>query len=413
MKTQLSSKISLAFTSSITYKLASMLMSLWVINQTPNKAYGAFTLIFTTLAFFMPFTGGGLANIILRLGKFKEGDLSVLHAFLKYALYFSLILSLLVLFGFLIWDSPLLMGYHHLLLLILILCTHTLYDVLKNYLKSVGNVKLISSMDFINAFCLVLITALGFGSINSFLMALILSPFLAFSYAYWKVKKNNSNSLKAQHKYLIDKKHWKAGLSFALAGYLSQFIYYSDHLMLAEMVQNQEVQALYKVAGFLPLSLMIIPVSFFNVFFSGMLEVRNDLKKLYTLITRYLVVMILVIGLVWIGFYFLGPWLLKLLFPSYAGEELLLLSFYMLIGVTGAILLRFLFGQLMNVYGWAKLMLVSSLLTLLFNILGNLYFINLEGAIGAAKSTALALWFSGILPGVIIYFKLKAKKKHA
>ena len=77
------------------------------------------------------------------------------------------------------------------------------------------------------------------------------------------------------------------------------------------------------------------------------------------------------------------------------------------IGIIGAFVFRNLFGNLIDAIGWAKTSAITSSCILILDIILNYFMVGEYGIIGAAYSTSILLWLSGIASWVIVIKYLK------
>jgi O-antigen/teichoic acid export membrane protein len=78
------------------------------------------------------------------------------------------------------------------------------------------------------------------------------------------------------------------------------------------------------------------------------------------------------------------------------------------IGVSGILILRGLFGNLLSSIGKAHINFVITTIALALNIVLNYYFIPKYGILGAATTSAIIMWFTGVLS--LLFFLYFYKK---
>ena len=77
------------------------------------------------------------------------------------------------------------------------------------------------------------------------------------------------------------------------------------------------------------------------------------------------------------------------------------------IGIIGAFMFRNLFGNLLDAIGWAKTSALISIIILILDIVLNYFMVKEYEIIGAAYSTSILLWLSGLASAIAIFSYLK------
>ena len=77
------------------------------------------------------------------------------------------------------------------------------------------------------------------------------------------------------------------------------------------------------------------------------------------------------------------------------------------LGIIGAFVFRNLFGNLLDAIGWAKTSATISLSILVLDTIMNYFLVKQYGIMGAAYSTSILLWLSGIVAALAIVNYLK------
>ena len=167
----------------------------------------------------------------------------------------------------------------------------------------------------------------------------------------------------------------------------------------------------YRYISLIPFSLLFLPRVFIHTDFVTFTEKIYDKKYIKEYIKSYMLLFLLVsIVLIVLSFFF-GSFLLKLLddrFISYTS------TFYILIiGVSGILIFRGLFGNLLSSIGKANINYYIASIALIINIISNYYLIPLYGIRGAAITSAILMWTTGITSCiwfVYLYKKLLLKQ---
>ena len=129
----------------------------------------------------------------------------------------------------------------------------------------------------------------------------------------------------------------------------------------------------------------------------------SNKKELWNYYIHYLKIMSVICVFVLILFYFFSHQLLLLFGKDYSNDNNLMFVFS--IGTVGALLFRNPLGNILSAIGWPKINALFSLIILIINAIAGYYFITLYGIMGAAYTTVVLMWISGILSlFAFIYF---------
>ena len=159
----------------------------------------------------------------------------------------------------------------------------------------------------------------------------------------------------------------------------------------------------YKYVSLIPLSLLFLPRAFINTDFVVFTE--NIYQKKY--IVKYIKSYLLLFLLLSIGFcLFFGLFadtilsLFDVTFIQYKTSFIILVF-----GVSGILIFRGLFGNLLSSIGKAHVNFYITSMALLFNVVSNYYLISKYGIKGAAITSALLMWATGIV-SAFVFWKL-------
>jgi O-antigen/teichoic acid export membrane protein len=126
--------------------------------------------------------------------------------------------------------------------------------------------------------------------------------------------------------------------------------------------------------------------------------IKNYIKnyiKLFSIISTFLIITIYLFGEVILGFF-------QKSYTAYFSSLMVLM-----VGISGILILRGLFGNLLSSIGKAHINFVITTLALGLNIVLNFYFIPKYGILGAAFTSAIIMWFTGILSLLFFFYFYK------
>jgi Na+-driven multidrug efflux pump len=150
----------------------------------------------------------------------------------------------------------------------------------------------------------------------------------------------------------------------------------------------------YKYISLIPFSLLFLPRVFINTDFVTFTEKIKDKKYIINYIKSYMFLFLLISILLIIVSYFFGSFILRLLDAGFA--EYHATFFIMIVGVCGIFIFRGLFGNLLSAIGKADVNYYIALIALFLNLISNYYLIPELGIKGAAITSAILMWVTGV-----------------
>jgi O-antigen/teichoic acid export membrane protein len=169
-----------------------------------------------------------------------------------------------------------------------------------------------------------------------------------------------------------------------------------------------ELVTAFRYVSIIPYSLLFLSQVVIVTDFVDFTEKINDKKYIYTYIKNYMR-LFSIISIICIAFiYFFGVYLLQLFDSDYDQYQpsLLILT----IGVTGILIIRGLFGNLLSSIGKTHINFVITSIALLLNIIFNYQLIPEYGILGAATTSSILMWFTGILCALFFFYYFKKIK---
>ena len=165
----------------------------------------------------------------------------------------------------------------------------------------------------------------------------------------------------------------------------------------------------YKYVSLIPFSLIFLPRVFMATDFVAFTEKIYDKKYIYNYIKSYTLLFILISIITCLITYFFADNFLSLLDPSFNQYKK---AFVILIfGVCGIFVFRGIYANLLSSIGKATVNFYIATSALLLNVITNYYLIPLYGINGAAITTAILMWLTGIVSAIcfIILYKKELK----
>ncbi|MCH3884273.1 polysaccharide biosynthesis C-terminal domain-containing protein [Tenacibaculum aquimarinum] len=396
------------FIATIISRFLSFLASWVALQLIPNKELGVVLFAFNIISFIIPFSGLGLSQGLIRYGallKTKQEKDNLFSYTFKKGIFVSIlmILSIIVTSYFIPFEFE--NTYTFLALLSFLVLPMFAFEMLKIKLRLEHNNKQFAFTEIIyNTILIILVFILSslYREIG-YVFALLLAPTITVLVFY----KNSSFTLKTTLKpSIVDISFWKYGFFASLANVATQLLFVIDIFLIGYLLKDAEMVTNYRYVSIIPFSILFLPRVFIATDFVAFTEKIYNKKYIFNYIKSYMLLFFIVS-------------ILLLLFSVLFAEEILSIfddsfiqfssSFIILtIGVSGILLLRGLFGNLLSSIGKAHVNYYIISVALIINVISNYYLIPNFGIKGAAITSALLMWFTGITSAIcfaILYKK--------
>jgi O-antigen/teichoic acid export membrane protein len=309
---------------------------------------------------------------------------------LKVALLFT---SVLMFVSFWVFQNEVKMQQYFMILSFSLISFYSI-DLIKNYFRVFHKNNLYAWLEITYNIILVLMVALlgyNFHAIG-YSIAVALSPLIA-SLFFLPMVKLKFNSYTKPENTSID--FWKYGFFAGLAGVATQLLFAIDMILLGNMLKQPELVTHYKYVSLIPFSLLFLPSMFITADFVKLTEEIDQKHKIQHYIKNYWTLFSLVsFGVLVLAFIF--PKLVLSIFMKNL-EQYVLTFRILMVGVIGVLMFRGIFGNLLASIGKAHINFWIAIATLLVNFVFNYLLIPKYGINGAAITSAVVMWVSGIL----------------
>ena len=384
-------------------KVIAFVSSLVLIRFLSPNEYGILAYVLSTLAFFVPFAGGGLQYSFLRFAPLKDSNSKVNALFrtsLLKGFLISAIIALLLFFTipFLNLDETISPLYFYILLGYLF--TYFTIEMVKVYYRVQNRNKKFASIDALHAGLLAFfgcLSAIYFGPM-AYIVALVLVPIIV-----------GINYLEIPRKVTITipKKYYTYGLWVGIGSIASQLMYSLDVFLVGQVIQDTTQVAIYRSASIIPIALFFIPNSYITTHYADLAKNSENKDFLIKFSKNYCKLFALIGILISTVLYVLAePLILTLFGVDYI--EVVSIFKILLIGMLGAFIFRIPFGNLLAAVGKSNWNAVVAFAILFLNGVLNYYALNNYGLIGAAVVTSSLFWISGFVS--LVLFKIYLKK---
>ena len=382
------------FLSLLIAKICAFLGSLYIIRILPENEFGIISIVAAVFAVFVPFSGFGSQQILLRYGAIssEESDKELLSRYLLLKGFtYQILLSLVFLAVSLFYISK----YEDIFLLFLFFAFRLLGVYFLNHIQSefrvFGNNSCFAKItNIVNIFGIILLLFLSyFFGIKGYLIAIVIPPFLSL---FWYKKKHFQ---KITEVFSFSKKElWSYGFHASGSALISDALFSADILMLSFLMTENAV-ANYKTAILIPANITFLALTFMQSDFPVLAKNYQNKIFLKNYISNYYKIFIPVVLLIFtLGFIFRIEILHLFFSERYADNSLLFVI--LLAGFCMNMLLRNLYGNLLSAVGKMKINTVVSLLTLLILLLSSFVLVSEFGVKGMAIALSCTMLFGGL-----------------
>jgi len=387
---------SYVFTATIISRCLSFLASWLALQLIPNKELGVVLFAYSIIAFLVPFGGLGLHQSLVRYGALLKTDEDKNSLFIyvlkKGTLVTFFIISLIIIFGY-VFPFKFENTRNYLTLLSFVLIPLFILSTIQIQFRLKHNNKRFSETDIIyNLILVISVLVLSYlFQEKGYVFAIILAPTLTSLLFFRKLKINFSNTKKLK---IIDFSFWKYGFYSGVTSVVTNLLLIIDILLIGHLMENSEMVTAYKYVSLIPLSLLFISKAFITTDFVFFTEKIKNKEYIFNYIKSYMSLFFLISLLICVISFFFSKEILTIFSEDFAvySESFLILIF----GVSGILIFRGLFGNLLCSIGKIEINSYIMAIALVLNIFSNFYLIPIYGIKGAAITSAILMWFTGV-----------------
>lgn len=399
---------SYVFATTIISRLLSFFASWIALQLIPNKELGVVIYAFQIIVFIIPIGSLGLNQGLLRYGSQLKSNTeknALFSYILKKGLFVSLILTAIIIVLAYILNFKLKETSFYLILLSTVITASFVFEIIKIQFRLQKNNKLFSIAELsYNILLVILVFSLSYTFKElGYAISLIFAPLIT---SLIFISKLNIPWKKRVKLSIIDFTFFRYGFFASLSNVTTQLLISIDIILIGFILKDMEMVTAFKYISLVPYSLLflsnvVITTDFVNLTekISNTTYIKNYIKnyiKLFSIISAFCILII----------YLFGELILSFFQKSYVAYFYSLII--LMIGISGILILRGLFGNLLSSIGKAYINFVTTTLALGLNIILNYYFIPKYGILGAAFTSAIIMWFTGILSFLFfIYFYKK------
>ena len=163
----------------------------------------------------------------------------------------------------------------------------------------------------------------------------------------------------------------------------------------------------YRYISLIPFSLLFLPMVFISTDFVAFTEKIYDKKYIVNYMKSYMTFFLIISCFLFLFSYFFAEQILTLLDSSFTQftDVFLILIF----GIIGIYIFRGLYGNLLSSIGKAHINYYIASFSLIVNIVSNYYLIPKYGIKGAAITSSILMWLTGIASWVCFNYLYKKK----
>lgn len=372
-----------------------------------NDELGVVLFGYNIILFLIPISGFGLHQSLLRYGallkKREEKNSLFLYVLVKGILASIVLIVLIIISSFFInfkFENTQL----YVIILSFIMLPSFVFEIIRAQFRLQHNNKSFAYTEFIHSVILLLSVFLlsYFFEEIGYTIALLITPLITSILFIKKLNINFTSKLKLS---ITNMSFWKYGFFASLSNVLTQLLFVIDILLIGYLLEDTEMITNYRYISLIPFSLLFLPRVFITTDFVAFTENIYDKNYVVNYIKSYMLFFLIVSFVMLFFSYFFAEQILTILdfnFIKFVDTFLILM-----IGITGIYVFRGLFGNLLSSIGKAHVNYYISSFALVINVVANFYLIPKYGIKGAAITSAILMWFTGIISFIWFWFLYK------
>lgn len=372
-----------------------------------NDELGVVLFGYNIILFLIPISGFGLHQSLLRYGallkKREEKNSLFLYVLVKGILASIVLIVLIIISSFFInfkFENTQL----YVIILSFIMLPSFVFEIIRAQFRLQHNNKSFAYTEFIHSVILLLSVFLlsYFFEEIGYTIALLITPLITSILFIKKLNINFTSKLKLS---ITNMSFWKYGFFASLSNVLTQLLFVIDILLIGYLLEDTEMITNYRYISLIPFSLLFLPRVFITTDFVAFTENIYNKNYVVSYIKSYMLFFLIVSFVMLFFSYFFAEQILTILdfnFIKFVDTFLILM-----IGITGIYVFRGLFGNLLSSIGKAHVNYYISSFALVINVVANFYLIPKYGIKGAAITSAILMWFTGIISFIWFWFLYK------
>ena len=388
---------SYVFIATIFARIFSFIASWLALKLISNDELGVVLFAYNIIVFLIPISGFGLNQSLIRYGallKSKEEKNSLFLYVLNKGVLASLAIIALIIFSSFFVTFKFENTQFYIIILSFIILPSFIFEIIRAQFRLQHNNKIFAYTEFSHSIILLLsvfILSYFFQEIG-YTIALIAAPLLTSILFINKLNIDFSSKIKLA---ITNFSFWKYGVFASLSNVLTQLLFVIDILLIGYLLEDTEMITNYRYISLIPFSLLFLPRVFIATDFVAFTEKIYDKNYIVDYMKSYML-FFLIISCVLLLFSFLfAEQILAILDRNFIQfvDTFLILMF----GIVGIYIFRGLFGNLLSSIGKAHINYYIASFALIINIITNYYLIPKYGIKGAAITSTILMWFTGII----------------
>ncbi|WP_379966561.1 oligosaccharide flippase family protein [Epilithonimonas sp. UC225_85] len=377
------------FLSFLIAKICGFLSSIVIIRLLSENDYGILSIVMSVFAIFLPFSGLGSNQILLRYGSISlNDDKRKLSSYLFFKGFFYEVLLILVFLGFSFFYGE---KYENVYVIFLFCGIRLLGFYLSNHIQTYYRITgknnvfaRVNNVINIGGF-VILVIFTYFWKFYGYLFAIAIIPYLSL---FWLKKEIFSTKTDEPEN---KKELWRFGIFTALTSVISETLFSLDILLLG-FFMNENAVANYKVAILLPSNIPFLAISFMQSDYPLLSKNYQNKAFLTSYIKNYYKIFIPICLGILLFFYLFKSFLIKFFFgENYIENDNLMMV--LLFGFTFGMLSRNLFGNLLPAVGKIEVNTWVSVISLVLLSIVSYFLVSYFGILGMGISlSAMIIW---------------------
>jgi O-antigen/teichoic acid export membrane protein len=406
---------SYVFTATLASRGLSFLASWIALQLIDHKELGIVLFAYNFIFFLIPISGFGLHQSLIRYGALLETKEEKDNLFLyvtKKGLFATIILIILIILGSFLIDFQFKNTQLYVIILSFVLIPTYLFEVIRAQFRLKHDNKSFAYTEFFMSFFLVIsvfVLSYFFQEIG-YAIAMIIAPLCT---SLFFIKKLNIQFSSTKKTDIIDFTFWKYGFFASLSNVVTQLLFVIDILLIGYLLKDTEMITNYRYVSLIPFSLLFLPRVFMATDFVVFTENIFDKKYIINYMKSYMYFFLIISFLLLLVSFLFADFILGLLDPNFVqfSDTFLIL----MLGIVGIYIFRGLYGNLLSSIGKAHINYYIATIALILNVITNYFLIPEYGIKGAAITTAILMWVTGIVSMVVfwyIYSKVLVTKEY-
>lgn len=395
------------FIATVIARLLSFFASWIALQLIASNPLGQVLYAWNMITFLIPLVGLGLHQSYIRYGALTTSEnekQQLLRYVIRKGTFVSLFLTVVIILITSLLTFKIPDVHRYLYIVSLVFIPTFLLEIIRIRMRLEHNNKKYAQIEIVYNLLLVFsVTTLSyFFQSLGYAFSFVIAPLLTVLIFSKVLRTTISKKLKLK---FINLEFWKYGFFGGLSNVVTILLFAIDIVLIGAILKDASLVTAYRYISLIPFSLLFLPRVFITTDFVSFTEKIADQNFIKEYSNGYVRLFLIISGSILLLSFLFSSQILYAFDASFVQykDSFLILLF----GICGILILRGLYGNLLSSIGKVKINFYITAIAVIINYITNQQLISLYGIKGAAITSAILMWGTGITSALLFHFEYK------